>query len=204
MWTEKLPYNDRELLSRIAEGDEQAFTKLFVKYSRILQPFVYSIVKTAELTEEVIQQVFLKCWLKRDQLGDVTHPQAYIYRIASNECFAHLRKEALDRRHHKEIFYQHSGDEHALQENKTGLYELKDVVKAAYEQLSPRQQEIYSLSRHQQMNIPEIADHLQISPTTVKNTLVKSLKTIRTYLEKEGYTFPLLIVTYIFLGKEVL
>lgn len=175
-------YNDTTLFNLIAAGDELAFKHLFVTYSKLLHPFIIRIVQSVQESEEIIQQVFLKCWLKRDQLSEVAYPKAYIFRMAANECYAYLRREAVNR---KRITGGDPGD--IAEESRTGIYELEDMVKKACEKLPPRQREIYVLSRHQHLKIEEIAEKLDISPLTVKNSLVKSLKFIRDFVGAELY-----------------
>ena len=74
------------------------------------------------------------------------------------------------------------------------LHDLQKLVARAVNHLSPQRRKIYQLSREQNMTIPEIADHLQISASTVKNTLVTALREIREYLNKAGYELLLFMV----------
>lgn len=185
------PYNDKELLARIAQGDEHAFKQLFINYSRLLYPFVTKLVKQEGVAEEMIQQVFLKLWLNRDKLADVEHPSAYIYQIASNECFAFLRKQAIANKHLAQLGQKQGSNSI---ESHLSFVEIKRLVHTAYLQLPPQQQRIFYLSRHHHLSIPDVAAQLNISPTTVKNSLVKSLKAIRQFLEREGYYLPLLLI----------
>lgn len=191
-----IPYQERELFLQLAEGDESAFTKLFISYSRILYPFVTELLKSSQLSEEIIQQTFLKLWLNREKLADIEHPRAYIFRIASNECFAHFRNKLLEQ---KSVFAieQNAGNNFVnTTEENINTKEIRQLIHKAVEKLPPQQQRIFILSRQQQLKIPEIALLLHISPLTVKNSLVKSLKFIRTCLKKEEYYLPGLAIIF--------
>lgn len=192
---ENLPYNDQALLVRIAEGNEEAFKQLFVSYSHLLHPFITKLVKDEQVSEEMIQQVFLKIWLNRDKLQDIDHPKAYIFRMAANECFAFLRRNVMIRKHLDQIEQKETDEPVSNTDSQIAFSEIKKLVNEAFERLPPQQQRIFYLSRQQHLTIPDIAAKLNLSPVTVKNSLVKSLKTMRTHLEKEGYYLPLFLIS---------
>lgn len=77
------------------------------------------------------------------------------------------------------------------------INEIKKLVAQAVAQLSEQRKRIYLLSRNEGMTIPEIALALQISPNTVKNALVISLKQIREYLARHGYTLSVLAILFL-------
>ena len=58
-------YDERELLLRVAEGDESAFTQVFNLYARLLFPFLARITKSKAVAEELIQEVLLRVWINR-------------------------------------------------------------------------------------------------------------------------------------------
>lgn len=177
--------NEQLLLKQIAEGDEQAFAVLFYRYLPVLQPFALKFTKSADAAEEIIQDTFLRVWLNRDKIEGVENVKAWLYRYASNECLNYLRKalnqaKAID---NMEI-------DHPKQSNITtetiNLNDINVLVAEAVYKLPQQRRKIYQMSRNEGMNIPEIADALELSPNTVKNALVISLKTIREYLNKHG------------------
>ncbi len=65
---EDVIYNDKLLFARIAEGDENAFRQIFEQYVPAIHPFVRDIVKSDPIASEIVQEVFLKLWLKREHL----------------------------------------------------------------------------------------------------------------------------------------
>ena len=63
--------NESFLLRRIAAGDEDAFGKLFTDYQHQVSVFVFSIVGSKELTQEIVQDIFIKVWQKRKELLEI-------------------------------------------------------------------------------------------------------------------------------------
>lgn len=189
---ELLNHNINHLFKRISEGDEAAFSVLFQQAVSAMYPFIIRLVKQETAAREVIQASFLRVWLSRDKLPDITHGMAWLYKVAANECYTYLRKES------RELKLRES----AAQGVDTGdpvteqlsLRETQRLISEAVAQLSPQRRRIFSMSRHQGMNIPEIAQALQLSPNSVKNTLVLALRDIRAHLERNGQFTPLVIL----------
>ena len=146
------------------------------------------LTRSAEDTEEVIQETFIRLWMSRDKLVDVQTPHAWIYTIAANECYKYLKKRSSREHGLTDLTRADTGSAgdqsvlHALQ-----LKEMNRLIREAVNQLPQRRRRIYQMSRDEGMKIPEIAAMLRISPNTVKNTLVSSLGFIRKYLVAKGH-----------------
>ena len=182
-------HDEKVLLQQIAHGDEAAFSTLFYAYYGSLHPFILKLTRSAEDTEEVIQETFLRLWLSRDKLLEVETPQAWIHTVAVNECYKYLkkrssRKDGLAGLRSASAEQEQDGEEtlHAVQ-----LKEVRQLVTEAVGRLPQRRRRIFQMSRDEGMTIPQIAAALRISPNTVKNTLVTSLRTIRDYLAAKGH-----------------
>lgn len=190
--------NERLLLKQIAEGDEQAFAVLFYRYLPILQPFAVKFTKSAAAAEEIIQDTFLRVWLNREKLEDIQNVKAWLYKYASNECLNYLRKELKQAKAIDNLSIDHP----VLSNTTVDAINLNDInylIAQAVEKLPDQRKKIYQMSRSEGMNIAEIAASLQLSPNTIKNALVISLKTIRAHLGKHG--IALSVLTYIALLK---
>ncbi|MBO9632331.1 MAG: sigma-70 family RNA polymerase sigma factor [Chitinophagaceae bacterium] len=187
------PSNEnKELLLRIAEGDEQAFATLYRSYVPRLEPFISSITKSDSLVKEVIQETFTRLWMNRERLSEVEYPHTYILRTASYVCFTYLRRVSKDQRIVAALGSTFTNDN--LTEETVLLKDLERTIREALTELTPSQLRIYRLSREEGLKIPEIAERLGISANTVKNTLVASLKAIREYAKKAGYSLSLLFL----------
>jgi RNA polymerase sigma-70 factor (family 1) len=180
--------DEKELSHQIAQGDEAAFSILFYAYLGNLQPFILRLTRSAADTEEVIQETFMRLWLGRDKLAEVQSLRAWIFTVAANECYKYLKKRSsrengvtgLDK---ADVV---SGDDYSALDG-LHLKEVKRLVAEAVGRLPEGRRRIYQMSRDEGMKIPEIAARLRISPNTVKNTLVVSLRFIRQFLVERGH-----------------
>jgi RNA polymerase sigma-19 factor, ECF subfamily len=188
-------YIDKSLFQRISEGDEAAFGILFNTSLMTLEPFIRKMVKSPENAKEVIQATFLRVWLSRDKLADIDHPKAWLYKVAANECYTYLKKEATEYRLRGTVAA--ATEEADTATRRLTLKELHTIIEEAVMLLSPQRRRIYQMSRNRGMKIPEIATELDLSPSSVKNALVFSLKAIREHLRRNGHAIPLVYLIFI-------
>lgn len=183
--------DNNQLFQLISEGDETAFRQLFHIYVPHLRALAFRIIQNESVTEDIIQETFLRLWISRDKLKAIEQPRSWLYRIALYQCFTYLRKQAV---HHKAIANLTPVEAVFSPEEDITYAFMKEQVGIAVQQLPPQAKRIYLLSREQGLKIPEIAARLSLSPNTVKNSLVRSLHAIRKHLEQLGILFPAAIL----------
>lgn len=188
------PYTDFDLFSLIAEGDEAAFNNLYKRYIPILVPFLRKLTRAATPADEIIQETFIRLWLGRDKLPEVEQPHSWIFKIASHVAFSWLKK---DLRYQQVVSNLQAvapaTEQHDAVHEHLHLLETRSLIQQAVNSLSGQRKKIYLLSREQGLTIPAIAEQLQLSPSTVKNALVRALADIRQHLQQAGYQLPLLL-----------
>jgi RNA polymerase sigma-70 factor (family 1) len=195
----ELQHSNKDLFVQVAAGDEQAFRQVFHYYTPKLQPFVINIVKSASVAEEIVQEVFLKLWINRQQVGDKDSPSSWLFTVAAHQSFSFLKKVATERRFIDRVKQQM---QYPVNENPTEdklfTRENDAMLKEAIEALPTQRQAIYRLSREENLSHRQIAAQLRISPNTVKNQMVSAVRSIREYIRKAGAL--LLILVFIILG----
>lgn len=180
----------KELLISISEGDEGAFRELFYGALPWLTAFIQRMVKSPEGTQEIVQETFIRIWLSRDKLPGLLEPQAWIVRVASNECFTWFHKQAALRK--VAAISEEEGAAANYTEDRLQVQETLQLIREAVAQLPPQRKKIYQLSREEGLKTQEIADRLHCSPSYVKNTLSAALSFIRGRLTAAGKIIPLL------------
>lgn len=187
-------HNHELLFLQVAEGDENAFRELFNIYIQRLSAFVFKLTKSDSTTTELVQDIFVKLWVNRGKLRDVENHQAYLFSIASNCTMDHLRKVAANARMKTRLWQQMAVSENNTEDSLTAK-ESEQLINAAVVQLSAQKQKIFTLSRNEGLNHEQIAHHLQLSKSTVKNHIVETLRHIRSYLHRHSETLVLLGTT---------
>ncbi|MDP9079480.1 MAG: RNA polymerase sigma-70 factor [Bacteroidota bacterium] len=175
------------LFQLISKGDKEAFHQLFNLYAPFSVAIIKKIIGTGEQAEDILQEVFLKLWLKRESLPSVENPKAWIARITCYLCYNWLRHEKYCEKANTQIKYLLPAYSNEVEEA-IGFTETTDNLAKAVKELPPQTRMIFKLNKEQGMKISEIADYLQLSPQTVKNTLGTALKKVKAYLRQQGLT----------------
>jgi len=176
-----LPFDEKTLLSQVAEGDEKAFRILFDRYWDNIYGVAFAFTKSSQIAEEMVQDIFLKIWTKKHLLNSIQKFDAYLFRVAKNHIYNELRKKIKEEPFTENVinYFREIRD---TPEQQMIYKESQRLVKQAIENLSSQQKLIYQLSREQGMSQEEIAEKLQISKNTVKSHMNKALQSIRHYL----------------------
>ena len=174
---------ERSLILRLTEVDEGAFCELYATYKNRLIYFAMRFLKSREYAEDVFQDAFTVVWQSRRFINPDASFSSYLYTIMRNRILNQLRNAANEEKLKESILSQ-ALDYTEDTKRKVMLNDLKSLISHALQQLTPRQREIFEMSREAQLSHKEIADKLGISVNTVQEHISTSLKLIRTYLIK--------------------
>ncbi len=174
---------ERSLILRLIGGDEDAFCELYATYKNRLIYFAMRFLKSREYAEDVFQDAFTVVWQSRRFINPDASFSSYLYTIMRNRILNQLRNAANEEKLKESILSQ-ALDYTEDTKREVMLNDLKSLISHALQQLTPRQREIFEMSREAQFSHKEIADKLGISINTVQEHISTSLKLIRTYLIK--------------------
>jgi RNA polymerase sigma-70 factor (family 1) len=182
-------YNDKELLLLVAQGNETAFKELFERYYPKLYQAGIMLTRMKDSAEELVQDVFLKIWLKREQLPGIENFESYLFIVARNHYYFALQRQIKLQKITREIGRTtppYSTDT----EDQIMRADYRKIMEQAIRRLPPKQQEVYRLSKIEGFTRDEIAAKMQIQPYTVKEHLGKALKSVRAYFMVHSDLFP--------------
>lgn len=178
-------YNQKLLFEQVAGGDEAAYTTLFRYYAPRLQGYLFRIIKQEHLAREFVQETFLRLWMHRHKLPDIQQPESWLFRIAANLCYEHLRTESIRHNLQDKVFAAAKGQDDAGVDEQAEVNDLKNYIRKAVNILPEKRKEVYLLSREEGLSHQEIAERLGISANTVKVQIGHALKFIREHLHQE-------------------
>lgn len=186
-------HNDRELLQLLAVGNEKAFKTLFDTYRNRLFYYISHFIKSEQVAEELVIDVFMNIWTGRELAAQINNFDAFLFRIAHNKSIDFLRSAAKDSRL-KELLWEEIQVASCEQADTSMLIkEYEEKSREAISLLSPRRKKVYNLRREQDLTHDQIAEQLSISKATVNNHIVEAQRFIRNYLSK---TLDLTIVIF--------
>lgn len=193
MHTDRLDITeDNELLTKLRNGDQMAFAQVYNQYRSKMYVYACNLCKSEEIAEEIVQEVFIRIWQKREQINIELNFNAYVKKITLNHVLNHLKKIAREKTLQEEVFCYIEAIRNTT-EDKLLEKELLKTYDEAIALLPAQKKIIYQLSRNEEMTHEQIAERLNISKNTVKNHMVEATKFIRSYVSKHGSVVCFLI-----------
>lgn len=175
-------HNEKALLLRVAEGDETAFRVLYDHYRKKIYTLGLLLSRSENQAQELVQDVFMKIWEKREQLREIDYFNAWLRTIARNTAINYLRARAMEKLGLARLLTYQSSN--YVTENDVADREYAVLLQAAIRQLPLQQQKVYILHRQQRLRHEAIAEQLGISVLTSKKYMKLALRSIRVFLER--------------------
>ncbi|RXK86368.1 RNA polymerase sigma factor [Filimonas effusa] len=173
---------NREMLVLAAEGNREAFHRMYEKYSPYVHHRLRKLVTDPDTCAELHQAVFVKLWERRALLKNVANLEAYINQLLRNMVVSDVyRKQRRDALLHSSY---EPGDAYWICQDHTEFRECRHLWQTAIDRLTPRQKEVYELVEQEDLSLNEAADTLQIAKHTLKNHLEVARRSVRTYLQQ--------------------
>lgn len=180
------------------EGDEEAFTALYRHYSPQLYMNIIGMVRDPLLAEEIVQELFIKIWQKKESKSINENFSGYLYRCAQHlvhDFFRRLQRDRLLLDQFRVLVELNS----ASLDGSLNDQSSANIVEKAIGQLSPQQKRVYELVRVQGFTYKKAAQIMGISPLTIKEYIVSANKSIKNYvLSRKGNALGLFILIVFF------
>lgn len=184
---------DKTLITRFQGGDKEAFTQLYRMYSKQLYLNLVKLVKSEEIAAELLQDVFIIIWEKRETIEIQKSFRAYLFRIGENKVIDLFRRARRDKLLFSKIkkiaseHYTHIEEDLIAREDAA-------ILKKAIETLPPQRRQIFELCKIQGKTYTEVSSQLGISIATINDHIVKGTKTVREFLySNKQYSTSLLL-----------
>lgn len=188
----------RQILAKVTEGDEEAFRLLFDTYRPNIYTTALRITSDEWIAEDIVQDTFIKVWIKRTELLSIANFEGWLYTVARNVTLNLLKKDE-----HYKAYSQEEAKDALLRFYPEADYDLQDkefkaVLKKAIDRLPPKQQLTYKLIKEEFLKRDQVALELNVSPETVKWNLEQAMKSIRAYCSNQLKDLPMVVVLYLF------
>ncbi|WP_316791115.1 RNA polymerase sigma factor [Pedobacter frigoris] len=186
---------DRELTVQLKQGDRIAFEQLYLIYSPRIYKKILQLVKNVALAEELLQDVFVKIWEKRELIDTEKSFKSFLYRIAQNLVTDLFRRAALDRKM-MQTFIAESTELYSPFDEAEESYS-KAILEKAMSTLPPQRKRVYTLIKIEGKSYEEVSALLGISVSTVNDHVVKATKTLKGYFNINDATTIALVAAII-------
>jgi RNA polymerase sigma-70 factor (ECF subfamily) len=169
--------SNSRLIEALKSGDSKAYTFLMDTYYHKLCAYTHSLVHDQDAAEDIVQNVFIRTWKKRDQLKADFEIKSFLYKSVYNEFIDYYRKQ-------KVVFPLESKYIRALSsivedEDEQSLEKLIKLVKLEIQKLPPKCKEIFLLSKQEGLTNIEIAEYKNVSVKSVEAHITKAFSILR-------------------------
>jgi RNA polymerase sigma-70 factor (ECF subfamily) len=179
-----------ELFDQIKSGDQKALELLFSIYFPRLNDFAKNVVKDDGISQDIVQEVFVKVWEKRDEIESL-NLEAFLFRLVRNRCIDYIKHLKVVNNRMQEIHISSKYEElyridfignepYVLIEK-----ELKTKIENTIQDLPDRCREVFILSRMNGLKNKEIAEKLNINIKNVERHLNRALQSFRANFSEE-------------------
>jgi RNA polymerase sigma-70 factor (ECF subfamily) len=172
----------QEIVEKVRTGDKEAFERLFHHFQPGLYRFLWRMVRSEDIADDLLQNIFLKLWKNRETWRPGASISGYLYRAAKNSALNHLRDKKLGAQRFVR-YEEHDADSdesHTTVEQK----ELSEAIQKCIDALPQGCRTVFILSRYEAMTYREIAGTLEISAKTVDNHMGRALRLLRDCLRE--------------------
>lgn len=182
--------SEKELLALLQTGEHEAFTIIFHRYKEILFRHAFQMLQDLDEAEDVVQEVFLMLWQKKETLVLTDSLSAYLYRSVRNRILNIMTHQQVVGKYLKSI-QSFIAEGHYSTDEKVRENELARILEREIDELPPRMREVFLLSREEGLSHKEIASRLGISDKTVKLQVTKTLKILKGRINSILFIFHL-------------
>lgn len=174
-------YSDQELLEAIRHDNEKAFEEIFNRYWSKVYGVAYSLVRSREVTQEIVQGLFISLWDKRASLV-VNNLLSYLTTAARHRALDVIESQ-LVRQKHWDYYKSFIPEQACTTEQDVTFNELVVAIEEKLELLPEKSKRVFMLNRMEGRSVQEIANLLNLSEKAIQYHLTKSTKELKLHLK---------------------
>lgn len=165
-----------ELLRRLRAGDEEAYGTIYRTWYEPMRRIAERMLRDNDAAEEVVQDVMLELWRRREQLVFEGSPQAYLFQSTRNRSLNRLRRARVESR---DDFDTDTLPAHNAADANAFGNEMHAAFLEAVASLPPRCRQVFELNRVRGLRYSEVAEELGVTVKAVEAQMGKALKVMR-------------------------
>ncbi|MBN1952597.1 MAG: RNA polymerase sigma-70 factor [Bacteroidales bacterium] len=178
----KLNADSKFLINRLRRGEEAAYELLFKEYYQVLTVFARRYLNDLEAAKEVVQDLFVSLYEKREQLDINSSLKSYLFRSTHNRCINQLNAQKIRHKYVEYANYNTDIRDNSL-EDEVNRTELEHHLYKAISELPPKCRSIFKMNRFEGLSNGEIAERMNLSKRTVETQISKALRILRGKME---------------------
>ena len=184
---------DELIMQKIRDKDPAAFNEVYDMMYRKLFLFAKSLIGDTEEARDIVTEAFIKLWGRKKPFSNMVHLQVYFYTVIKNACIDHLRRDKLRNKIEHQLIQSGTIQENFIEKR----FQEAELVQMLYErinQLPERMQQVFKLTYLDGYSRTEVAQMLNLSENTIRNTNAAAMKALRLTLSVEQFVIFLAVL----------
>ncbi|WP_207424395.1 RNA polymerase sigma-70 factor [Desertivirga brevis] len=191
---------DSSLFELVKLDNKQAFDELYNRHWEKLFLYLVRVIKDQEETKDILQEVFVSLWNRRLELDNIESISAYLFSSVRFKGLNYLQRESKKSFIIDALLIQSEQEDNSL-DSIQAVRDINSLLDKTIEKLPSKMQQVFILSRKEQLSYKEIAQQLSISDKTVKKQISNALKIFRLSLQREKLISLLLFINLLLISK---
>jgi len=173
-------FDEKEILNDLSNGDREAFNLLYLLYAPNLENFVTNMIKNRQSAEDIVHNIFLKIWDKRNTIYQIDSFKQYVFKMAKNAIYDLFDHDLVKVRYKQnmkqtpQLYISYNNMQEEIEANDLSL-----LIDIAINKMPNKRRTVFLLSRKEGLSHKEIAEKLNISTKTVENHITQAISEIR-------------------------
>ncbi|EDM36271.1 putative RNA polymerase ECF-type sigma factor [Pedobacter sp. BAL39] len=184
-------HTDQKLAALLQQGDEYAYTEIFERYKVLLYKHAYRLLGDEDEANDIISDLFLALWQKRESLNLQVSLSSYLYGSIRNRVFDLMTHQKVIVRYLDSI-QEFIAQGHYETDERIRAKELAAIIEREIAALPPKMRQVFEFSRMGDLSYKEIGEMLDITEGTVKQQVHNAVKTLRLKIHSFMVLFSLL------------
>ena len=199
---------ETNLINAIKYGDSKVFEHIFKIYFNSLFLYARGILGSSEIARDIIQEVFLNLWEKKDSINITSSLKSFLYSTVYNACIDYIRRKQTEQKYADTYKMQLAAIEHTYYDKVVEKEQLlinqaiQNQINKAIENLPEQCRIIFKMSRFENFKNYEIAEKLNLSIRTVDTQIYRALKSLREQL-KDTYSFYKSLHSFLLIIQQI-
>ena len=165
------------------KSDRDLFTCLYQEYRQVLFKKFLPLLNSPETVKDIIQEVFIRAWIKREVIKPESSLKGYMYKIGQNLIFDYYRQKSV--MYQSAWLYLWQQEQEWPDENQVTTEDKVAKIEMIVSQLPPQRKRVFELCKYEQKRYQEVSNAMHISLSTISDHIVKAKSFIRSELVRD-------------------
>lgn len=170
--------DEKDLVTRLCDGDEQAFSCLYLRYANLVFNRIKRLVHDHAASEELTQDVFFQIWMKHDRIDSTLPFKAILMQTAKGIAINFYKKAIRETQYREKLIASGSALHNAVEEE-IFFKETSKILEVAIAKLPPQRQRVFTLCKIEGKRYEDVASELGVSVGTIKDHMAKAMRFLK-------------------------